>query len=282
MTSATLRSRPGGFSSASARLSPVERLRRVIQYRRILQLMVRRDLKVRYAGSSLGYVWTVLDPLLTAAVYWFLFTKIFHRTAGPQFSPYMLYLVTGQLPWFWFTSAISAGARSLRSEAQMVRSTNVPRELWIIRSILSKGVEYFFGLPVLALFALAYMKEPSWKVVFLPIAWVVEFAILLGLGLILAPLTVLLRDLDRVIPIVLRLLYFCSPVLYSVTRLPKSYQFIYSFNPTVGFLEVSHATFFPEAMRWSYVWHSAIWAVIFLAIGFFVFTRLERTVLKEI
>lgn len=282
MTTASLRSRPGGFSSASRRPSPVERMTRVIQYRRILHLMVRRDLKVRYAGSTLGYVWTVLDPLLTALVYWFLFTKIFKRTAGPEFEPYMVYLVTGQLPWFWFTGAIQAGARSLRSEAQMVGSTNVPRELWIIRTIVSKGVEYMFGLPVLAIFALAYWVQPSWQIVYLPIAWVLEFTLLLGFGLILAPLTVLVKDVGKVIPIVLRLLYFASPVLYSTTRLPPSYQFIYQFNPTVGFLEVSHAIFFPAAMRWAYVWHSAIWAVGVLVIGFFVFTRLERAVLKEI
>lgn len=282
MTSASLRSRPGGFSSASQRPSPLARTVRVIQYRRILQLMVRRDLKVRYAGSALGYLWTVLDPLLTALVYWFLFTKIFHRTAGPEFTPYMLYLVTGQLPWFWFTGAVSGGARALRSEVQMVRSTNVPRELWIIRTIVSKGVEYLFGLPVLAIFALAYMVTPSWEIIFLPIAWVLEFSLLLGIGLILAPLSVLVRDVGRVIPIVLRLMYFASPVLYSVTRLPQSYQFVYQFNPVVGFLEVSHAAFFPDAMRWAYVWHSAIWSVGLLTIGFFVFTRLERSVLKEI
>ena len=284
VTSVNLRGRPGGFSSGTGSLNVRERAHRVFAYRRILGLLVRRDLKVRYAGSALGYVWTVLDPLMMSLVYWFVFTQIFKRTAGDQFTPYMLYLVTGQLPWFWFTGAVTGAAKALRSESQMVRSSNVPRELWVLRVVLSKGVEYLFGLPVLAIFAVAYATGPTRYVALLPLAWLLEITLLLGIALILAPLTVLVRDVNRIVPIVLRIFFYASPVLYSVSRLPTRLQIVYQFNPTVGFLELSHAAFFPAAIvgHWDYVWHSAIWAVGLLAIGVFVFARLERAVLKEI
>src|SRR3954451_16439236 len=166
----------------------------------------------------------------------------------------------------------------------MVRSSNVPRELWVLRVVMSKGVEYAFGLPVLAIFALAYWRGPTWYLALLPLAWLIEITLLLGIGLMLAPLTVLVRDLNRIIPIVIRLMMYTSPVLYSISRLPKNLQFIYQFNPTVGFLELTHAAFFPAAIvgHWEYLWHSVLWAVGVLAIGIFVFTRLERAVLKEI
>ncbi len=282
MTAVTLRTRPSGFASGSSTPTIIERVKRLVQYRRILALLVGRDLKVRYAGSALGYLWTILDPLLLTLVYWFLFTKIFKRSAGPEFEPYMIYLVTGQLPWFWFSGSITATARALRSEAAMVRSSNVPRELWVLRGICSQGIEYIFALPILIAFALIYMKAPTIDIVLLPISWVIEFTMLLGIGLFLAPLTVLVRDIDRVVPIVLRLFYYASPVLYSTTRLPESYQFVYAFNPTTGFLELSHSMFFEAALRWDYVWHSALAAVVLLIIGTFVFVKLERQVLKEI
>jgi ABC-2 type transport system permease protein len=248
MTSASLRSRPSGFASGSSAPSLIERTRRVLQYRRIMRLLVARDLKVRYAGSFLGYLWTILDPLLMSLVYWFVFTQVFHRNAGPDYAPYMLYLVAGQLPWYWFNGGVQGASRALRSEAQMVRSTNVPRELWVIRVVLSKYIEYIFGLPVLVIFALAYMARPTWYVLLLPLGWLIEVTLLMGVGLILAPLNVLVRDIERIVPIVLRLLFYASPVLYSIEQAPTSLRSLYTFNPTVGFLQLSRAAFFPAAL----------------------------------
>jgi ABC-2 type transport system permease protein len=284
VTSVSLRGRPGGFTSGTGTLNVRERVHRVYAYRRILALLVRRDLKVRYAGSALGYVWTVLDPLLMTLVYFVVFTQIFGRTAGPEFKPYVLYLITGQLPWFWFSGAVSSTAKALRSESQMVRSSNVPRELWVLRTVLSKGMEYIFGLPILVAFALAYWTGPNKYILLLPLAWLLEITLLLGIGLILAPLTVLVKDVSRIIPVVLRIFFYMSPVLYSTSRLPTNLQFVYQFNPTVGFLELSHAAFFPAAIEGhtAFIWHSVLWSVGVLAIGIFVFARLERAVLKEI
>lgn len=283
MTSVSLRSRPTGFASGSSRLTLWARAKRVVQFRRILKLLVRRDLKIRYAGSVLGYVWTILDPLLMSAVYFVIFTVVIKRNVG--YSPYILFLVSGQLPWYWFAGGVSAVARSLRGEAQMVRSSNVPRELWIIRTICSKAVEYLFSLPVLALFALAYLQAPNWHIVLLPLAWVMIFVPLLGFGLLLAPITVLVRDVERIIPILTRVFFYLSPVLYSlkeVLQRAPQLQLLYNVNPIVGPLLLSRACFFPEELKWAYVWHSAVASAVVLAIGLFAFTRLERQVLKEI
>lgn len=279
-TAVTLRGRTDGFVTGRSNPSVWARAKRLVAYRRILSLLVRRDLKVAYAGSALGYLWTILEPLMLAIVFWFLFTKILKRNAG--FDPYMLYLITGLLPWFWFSSSVSAAAKCLRAEAQMVRSTNVPRELWVLRVIVTNGMEYVFGLPVLIIFALVYTHPPTIYILVLPLSIVIEFVMLMGLGLILAPLTVMFKDLERFIPIVIRLGYYGSPVLYSTTRLPPQYRFVYNFNPTSGFLELSHAMFFTAAMNWAYAWHAAVFAVVVLGIGVVVFRKLERAVLKEV
>jgi ABC-type polysaccharide/polyol phosphate export permease len=139
--------------------------------------------------------------------------------------------------------------KALRSEAQMVRSTNVPRELWVLRVIASKGVEYFLGLPVLVLFAAVYMTGPTKYIVLLPLAWLLVVILLLGFGLILAPLCVLVRDVERVVPIVMRVFFYASPILYSITSAPASIRSVYSINPTVGFLTIIHAAFFPAALE---------------------------------
>jgi ABC-2 type transport system permease protein len=138
MTTASLYGRPGGFATTSTGRPTVgERLRRIIQYRRILRLLVRRDLKVRYAGSALGYLWSILDPLSMSLVYWFVFTEIFVRKVG--YPPYILFLILGQLIWAWFIGGVNGTVKALRAQAQMVRSSNVPRELWVLRVVFSKG-----------------------------------------------------------------------------------------------------------------------------------------------
>jgi ABC-2 type transport system permease protein len=307
MTSASLRGRPGGFTTtATGRPGLRERVRRVFDYRRILWLLVKRDLKVRYAGSALGYLWSVLDPLLMSVVYWFVFVKIFQRHVG--FPPYILFLVLGQMMWAWFNGGVSGTVRALRSESQMVRQSNVPREIWVLRVVVEKGIEFVFSLPVVALFAVAYAKSPSWQVCFLPLAMLMCFCLVLGCGLVLAPLTVLVRDVERIVPIVMRVLFYASPVLYSVKDVPAHLHTALSINPTTGMLVLARAAFFPKELsgvvpkenshrkvikvnghvvehyvnNWHFVWHSAIGIGIILTIGIFVFARLERPLLKEI
>jgi ABC-2 type transport system permease protein len=303
----TLLGRPGGFTtSASSRLSVVERLRRVVDYRRILWLLVRRDLKVRYAGSALGYLWSVLDPLLMSLVYWFVFAEILDRQVG--YPPYILFLILGQMIWAWFSGGVSGTVRALRAEAQMVRQSNVPREVWVLRVVVSKGMEFVFSLPVVGLFALCYLKAPSWDAFYLPLAALMCFFLVLGFGLILAPLTVLVRDVERIVPIFMRVMFYASPVLYSVKDVPTHLHAFLSVNPTTGMLVLARASFFPQELagyvpkenhkhhvirenghvvthyvsNWHFVWHSAIGIAIIFAVGVFVFARLERPVLKEI
>ncbi len=280
MTAASVSGRPTGFNTGTGRPGFIERVKRIFAYRRIIRLLVGRDLKVRYAGSALGYVWSILDPLLMSLVYWFVFTQIFRRKVGYQ--PYIVFLLSGQLAWFWISSSVAGCARGLRNEARMVRSSNVPRELWVIRVIASKGTEYLFSLPVLALFATISVARPHWQIVFMPVAMLMTVVLLTGVGLILSPLVVLVRDVERIIPVVMRVMFYFSPILYSVRDIPKHLHTFASINPVAGIMVLFRATFFPEELRWSFVIHSAITCIVVFAIGVFVFSRLERPVLKEI
>ncbi|MDQ1614686.1 MAG: type transport system permease protein, partial [Actinomycetota bacterium] len=122
--------------------------------RQILQLLVTRDLKVKYADSVLGYFWSVLEPMLMAAVYWTVFTQIFSRSVGRE--PYLLFLVTGIFPWYWANGVLHQAVKALNRDSRLVRSTNLPREIWVFRTVASLGVEFVLTIPVIAAIALAY------------------------------------------------------------------------------------------------------------------------------
>ncbi|SNS01055.1 ABC-2 type transport system permease protein [Geodermatophilus pulveris] len=248
--------------------------------RRAVALLVTRDLKVRYASSALGYLWSVLEPLMLAGIYWFVFTQVFTRTVGAE--PYLVFLLAGLLPWTWFQGAVVDAARALHTEAKLVRSTNVPREVWVVRVVLSKGVEFLLSLPVLLLFALLYRAPVDGHLLLLVPAAVLMAVLTLGAGLLLAPLVVLVRDLERVVRIALRLGFYASPVIFAVRDVPAPFDTVFALNPLSGILELCRAGFFPGAVQWAHVGLSATVSITLLLVGWTVFARLERTVLKEI
>lgn len=250
------------------------------QRRRAVRLLVTRDLKVRYASSALGYLWSVLEPLMLAGIYWFIFTQIFTRTVGVE--PYIVFLLAGLLPWTWFNGAVIDGSRALHTEAKLVRSTNVPREVWVVRVVLSKGVEFLLSLPVLFLFAVIYEARIDWQLVLLIPAILLEAVLVLGVVLLLAPLVVLVRDLERVVRIALRLGFYASPVIFAVSDVPEPFDLIFALNPLAGVFELCRAGFFPGPVQWGQVGLSVATSAVLLLVGWWVFARLERTVLKEI
>jgi ABC-2 type transport system permease protein len=264
-------------------MSLAARARALWQTRRILWLLIQRDLKVRYAGSVLGYVWTILDPLLMTGVYWFVFSVVFtSRRVGAD--PYILFLVLGLLSWQWFSGTVTDTSRALTAESRLVRSTRLPREIWVLKVVGSKGVEFIFSLPVVVMFMVIYRKPPSWEVVLLPFAVVLQAVLLTGIGLILASATVLVRDLARVVRIGLRVMFYLSPVIYSVQRIDIEWvRKLFALNPMTGIIDLYRACVFPELLgSWLYVGSATIISVLLLWAGLVVFRRLENAVLKEL
>lgn len=270
--------------STAGRLGPIQRIKQIWRERSTLWLLIKRDLKVRYADSLLGYFWSVLDPLIMSAIYWFVFTKIFQRSVGQE--PYIIFLLVALLPWLWFTSGISEGAKALRSQSRLVRSTALPREIWVLRSVCAKGIEFGFSIPVLAIFIAVYPPPFNGNLWLFPVAIVLQFMLLTGTGLILAPMMVLLKDLEPLIRLGLRFLFYASPVIYGLhdvfsTRLPESLHTLYTLNPMSGILSAYRAGFFDAEMNTQAIVTAAVISVFTLVFGWIVFAKFERTVLKE-
>lgn len=266
----------------------VGRTRVLLGRRSVLSTLVVRDLRVRYGRSVLGYLWTVLDPLLMSLIYFVVFVGILRRgDLGHQ--PYFLFLVIGLLSWQWFSSSVTDTSRALISEARLVRSTNLPREIWVVRVVCSKGVEYLLSLPVLLAFALVYFARGElhlnrWIVLF-PLGVLVQFVALVGIGLLLAPVTVLVTDMQRVVRILLRMGFYATPIIYTGHLVPEPWDRLTWLNPLTGVVEAMRAGFFQHdryPIMWSSIALSVASAIILLFLGSRVFSRLERSVLKEI
>ena len=255
----------------------------VMTRRQVLWTLVVRDLKVRYAGSVLGYVWTVLDPLAMACIYWFVFTVIFKaRRIGEQ--PYVLFLVVGLLAWQWFSASMTDTSRAIISEARLVRSTNLPRERWVLRVVIAKGLEFVFSLPVLVFFVLVYHSQVhvNWRLVLFPVGMVMQMLLLTGIGLLLAPVSALVTDTQRVVRIFLRAFFYLTPVIYGTHAAPQSVRPWLALNPMTGVLEIYRSGLFAREMQVNAVMISGLVTLMVFVLGAWVFSRLESSVLKEI
>lgn len=252
----------------------------------VLNLLVRRDLKLRYAGAWLGYAWTMLEPLLMTMVYAFVFGVIISGVSRSAEQPYVLYLITGVLAWNWFNTAVNEGMTAVSSEAKIVRSADVPRWIWVLRTCTSTMMIFIFAIPVIAAFVLWYRHPVSWLIILFPLGIVLQFAFAFGIGLLLAPLAVLAGDVKRLVRVLLRVGFYLTPVLYSLNAVHErfgDYTFLAKLNPVAGAMSLYRAGLWAEDLfAWQYYVAEVVITLLTLALGFWVFKRLEGTVLKEL
>jgi ABC-2 type transport system permease protein len=248
--------------------------------RDVLRMFVARGLKVKYASSVLGYAWSLIEPALFIAVYFIVFGKIFHS----KIHHYPLFLATTILPWLWFNSTTQQSLGALRTNARLITSIALPREIYPLSVVGEKFIEFLLSLPVIAAVAAMYQQAPTKYFWALPLAIILQLILCTGVALFMASMNTILRDIQRGIGVVLRMLFYLCPVLYPLTRIKSpALRHIYELNPLVGIFELDRAAWFAnDFSEWRAVYISAIGCFIVLAIGWFTFIRLERPVLKEL
>ena len=213
-------------------------------------------------------------------IYWFVFTQVFERSVGEQ--PYIVFLLSALLPWVWFNGVITDSTRAFLRDVRLVRSIALPRWIWVGRIVASKGIEFLLGLPVLVVFAIFSGAEVGWQLVFFPLAILLLTMLSLGLGLIIAPLVVFFRDFERAAKLILRVMFYASPIIYGASDLPEFAQPLAWLNPLSGIFGLFRAGFFPTQLDWGLVIASAVEALVLLAVGLIVFRRSIGGVLKEL
>jgi ABC-2 type transport system permease protein len=256
----------------------LDRLFDIWDRRDVLRMLTDRGLRHKYAGSVLGYAWSLLEPAMLIATY-FLLLKIFNRS----YPMYPLFIGSAILPWQWFASTVNSATSTLRQNARLITSIALPREIYPLADVAVKTVEFVLSLPVLLLVAWLYGVRPSAFVFAWPLAIVLELMICVGMALLVSSLNTVLRDIEQGIGIFIRLLFYMVPALYPLQRLTGSLRRLDSYNPMTGIIELNRAVWIPGYWTgWRPVYFSVIGAIVILVGGFVVFARVERAVLKEL
>lgn len=265
----------------------------VWSHRNVLRVLIRRDLAVKYQQSLLGYLWSLIEPLGMGAIYWFVFGVLYSRDTtrhlGSAADSYPLFLAAGIFAWMWASSAIGDATKALTGQARLITTMKMPRELFPIGRVGARFAEYLAGFPVLILLAV-YFGEFSFglSLLALPLAVLLQAALLIGIALLLSSLNVLLRDVERIMRLATRVLFYASPIIYPLalvqsSSMPEWVKVLYQMNPLVGIFQLHHAVWYPEEFPDAGMLTAAVvGSLLLLLFGWWVFRRLEPAVLKEL
>lgn len=268
----------------------------VWSHRNALRLLIRRDLAVKYQQSVLGYLWSLIEPLGMGTIYFFVFGVLYRsatdRHLGAAADSYPLFLITGIFAWMWTNSAIGEATNALTGQARLITTMNMPREVFPIGRVAARFAEYLAGVPILITLAVVYATRGEVRfgvwLLALPLAVLVQATLLIGLALLLSALNVLLRDVERFIRLLTRVLFYATPIIYPLSlvrdsSMPGWLKTGYELNPLVGIFQLHHATWYPDEFPGPRLLGTAVaGSLLVFLLGWWAFRRLEPAVLKEL
>ena len=265
----------------------METVRLLWRFRALVAVLVRRELNARYRASVLGFLWSLLNPLLLLAVYTVVFTTVF-KPRWPGANPYPLFLFAGLLPWLFFSGALLDAAITLVDNGPLLAKVMCPPDVFPAVTVAAHLVHHLLALPVLLgglVVAAAAGAHPfPWTVILLPVALLPWIVLTGGLAFAIGALAVHFRDLRDLVANLLNLLFFGSPIIYSLDGLhSEPLRRILGLNPLASLVHVYRALVFsgtlPSAADWAVAWGTALLA---WWLGTMIFSRLRDTLVEAV
>jgi lipopolysaccharide transport system permease protein len=239
--------------------------------------IVSRDIKERYAGSYLGFLWNFLYPIFFLIVYWFVFAKVIRIKVPVSDESYLPFLFAGLFPWYAIQDGILRGVTSIIDKGYIIKKILLPHELFPLSANISALIHHSIGF---AIFLVLYYLWKGFSffegLLFLPLLYLLQLVFSFGWSMLLSSIAVYFRDVVHVVGIVLQGIFFLSPILYPPSALPKQFEVIARINPLTPLLEGyrSIIVYGKNPDLFGLLYFAAFTAVI-TSVGFIVFRKLK-------
>lgn len=209
-------------------------IQEVTRYRFVLWLLVRQQLVLRYRRSTLGFFWTLLNPLMMMTVSSIVFSSIFKF----QLKDYVFFMFSGMVPWLYFSNCVAQTSASLINNEGLIKKVFLPKTLFPLSTSIFLLIDSLFGLVALFIVGLFVGVQAGWALLFIPVALVILYIFTLGLGLLLSTVVVYFRDIQQIVNVGLQALYFLTPIMYPISAVsPRLASWLY-LNPMYYFVEM--------------------------------------------
>lgn len=257
----------------------IRRIKEIYEYRDMVFSLVKRELRGRYQKSVLGMLWTFLNPFFQIIIYTFVFTVIFPSSI----ENYYIYLMTGIIPWNFFSEALGQGAGSVVSNAEMTKKIYFPREVLTIASVTAKFVNMMLAFIVVFVFLIFSKVGISWHLLLLPVIMLEQYFIALGFTLFFSAITVYLRDMEYIVGVLLMAWIWATPIMYSVETLDPRIARLLLINPMTSIVMSYHnLLYYHNVPTLLTILGLLAIGLCLLLIGEAVFVRLEGNFAEEL
>ena len=241
-------------------------------YEITLQLII-KDFRARYKGTLLGYAWALVTPLLFASIFNFVFQRILRF----EIDNYPLFLVSGLFAWQWFSNSISGAAGCFLHNASLIKKINFPRYLLPFSVVLIDALHFLLALPIILVFLFVWSKPVfyfSW-VYGLPIVGLTQLAIIYGVTLCVSSLNTIFRDIDKIVNLLVIMLFYLTPVFYPLNVVPENIRRAIQLNPMTGIITSWQSLFLNGKFDWMPFYGPMVWAVVLVLVGAGVYKKMS-------
>lgn len=250
------------------------------KYREMLRNLIYRDLRGRYKGTVLGFIWTFINPLLQLIVYSIVFST-FMRMGVDQ---YDIFLFVALIPWMFFSTSILGGSMCILNNQNLVTKIYFPREVLPIAIVTSNFINMIYCFAIVLIVVVLFCNNLNilaWG--YLPIIAFIEYTIVLGLVFIFSALTVFFRDLTHILGIVTMAWQFLTPVMYPISIVPKNYMDLFNLNPMTPIIVAYRSVlYYGKAPDIVMLYHVGFVSMIILLLGLIIFNKLKRKFAEEL
>ncbi|WP_413378316.1 ABC transporter permease [Alkalihalobacillus sp. 1P02AB] len=248
----------------------------IIKYRYLLAFLVRKELRVKYRNTLLGYFWSLLEPIGLMIIYSIVFSFI----AKFDMDNYPLFLISGLIPWMFVNHSVVRGTKILALNATLIKKVYFPRQLFPLTVVSTNLVNLLISLALITVFSLFVGAFHFTSVLILPLAIVLQFFLVLGVVLLLSAISVYYRDVEFVSSLGIRGWMYLSPIIYPLHIIPGQYHNLYMLNPMATIITIYHNVFYGgegiEMVSIQWIGYTIIFIVVLLLISWKLFDRMSK------
>lgn len=248
-------------------------------YRELLKTNIKKDVGGKYKNSVLGVLWSFINPLLQIAVY----ALVFQVILKSDIENYTVYLCCGLVPWQYFSAVVLRGAAVIVDNANIIKKVYFPREILPISVVASEGVNFLISTIIILGFVIFGGIGLSWNILWYFLIVAIQFVVSIGVALIVSSLTVYFRDLLHLLGILIQLLFYATPIVYSINSVPAGLQWIVKINPMSYLIDAYRNIFYNQMPpNFQGLLIAFGMGIVLCIAGYFIFKKLERRFAEEL
>ena len=250
----------------------------LVQMRDLIYILTKKEIKTRYKNNALGYLWSLANPLAYALIFYFAFKIVFRF----DIDNYALFLICGLFPWQWLNNSSVTSANVFLNNTGLIKKAIFPRYILPVANCIQEGFHFLMTIPVILVFMMVFSVEMNSSLIIgVPLLFLIQFIMVVGVSLIVGTLNVFFRDINYIVQVSFQMLFYLTPILYPLSKIPDEYIDYMLLNPFAPIILCWKGLFLDGMLDSHYVYLSILYSAVMFAFGVFIYKKLSWRIAEE-